>query len=357
MKSLPKDIDEAASRWLYLQQEGLTPQQESQFRRWIREHPCHAEAYDSQARAWRGLDELVDSPLAPRLEAELDKKFSPANRGKIVQFSARTPSRYLRAVSAAIAASVLFVVGYFAWWRPMQTTAPFAETAATAIGVIRQLELPDGSVIRLNTDSALEVVFTRSERRVRLTRGEAFFSIAKNPARPFIVNAAGVDIRAIGTAFNVRLHSEVVEVIVTGGNVRVNDALHGTSLLNSDAASATGTEPTLSAGQRVRIPVIIPKAVPAPVLPTMVPPVEIERVLAWQDRRLVFERAALAEIVTEFNRYNHQKLVIVDAGLAIRRFGGSFEANDPKTLLELLRTSYGVQIEEADAQIVLRSAP
>jgi transmembrane sensor len=352
MKVYPKEIDEAASRWLFLRQEGLTIEQEREFRRWLQSDHRHAETYHSQARAWRGLDELAGSPLARRLEAELDEKFAPES-GNNLDFSQRKRSHYVPGIATAVAACLLFVAGYFAWWRPMQSSAPFADTAATPVGVIRQLDLPDGSIVRLNTDSALEVVFTKIERRVRLTRGEAFFTIAKNPARPFIVNAAGVDIRAIGTAFNVRLHSESVEVLVTGGKVRVDDAQLGTSLL-SQTAAADADDPILHAGQRVRIPVVIPKAIPPPMQPTAVPPMEIERALAWQYRRLVFERAALSDIAAEFNRYNDQKVTVPDPELAARQFGGNFEANDLKTLLELLRTTYGVEIEERGAEIVLR---
>ena len=353
MKVYPKEIDEAASRWLFLQQEGFTFEQEGEFRRWLEANPRHADAYHSQACAWRKLDQLAGTPQARRLDAELDQELG-SEHGNVATCPAAREKRY--ALGIAAAACALFAASYFAWWRPLRATAPFAETAATQVGGIRQLDLPDGSVVQLNTDSALEVVFTQDERRVRLTRGEAFFTIATNPARPFVVTAVGVDIRAIGTAFNVRLHSESVEVIVTGGKVRLDDASQGTSLLTAAATAANGTEPSLGAGQRVRIPVVMPKAIPPPVLPTVAPANEIERALAWQERRLIFERAPLSEIVAEFNRYNKQKLVVKDAALAARQFGGSFSATDPATLLDLLRTTYGIQVVEHGYDIVLRSA-
>jgi transmembrane sensor len=84
--------------------------------------------------------------------------------------------------------------------------------------------LPDGSVLQLNTDSVVETAYSPTERRVRLKKGEAFFSVAKNPQRPFWVDVGAVSVRAVGTAFNVRFRPEAVEVLVKEGKVSVNQA-------------------------------------------------------------------------------------------------------------------------------------
>jgi transmembrane sensor len=191
---------------------------------------------------------------------------------------------------------------------------------------------------------------------VRLGRGEAFFTVAKNPARPFIVTVAGVDVRAVGTEFNVRLHLDAVEVVVREGRVRVDDASNGGSLLapSAEPAATDAARDILDAGHRVTIPV---SAAPKPVVavtpePMAVP--EIERTLAWREERLVFEAAPLSAIVAEFNRYSRRPMVLADAELAQRRFGGTFDARDSRTFLDLLRTTEGIVAEERSGDILLK---
>ena len=160
--------------------------------------------------------------------------------------------------------------------------------------------------------------------------------------------------RAVGTEFNVRMHSAAVDVIVREGAVRVDDRTTGATLL-APAAARSGAVPVLGAGQRVTIPVV-PLAQPAAVAarPVSLPSVEIERSLAWQNGRLVFDSAPLSAIVAEFNRYNRRQLVIADEQLAARRFGGTFVAADPATFVELLRGTADVAVEEHASEIVLR---
>jgi transmembrane sensor len=118
--------------------------------------------------------------------------------------------------------------------------------AATGVGEFQKLALPDGSVVDLNTDSKVDVTFTPSERRVQLAHGEAHFSVAKDPARLFVVEAHGVAVVAVGTAFAVRLRSESVEVLVCEGRVRVNDVRRRVSLLSVPAVQTNdAAEPPL----------------------------------------------------------------------------------------------------------------
>ncbi len=151
-----------------------------------------------------------------------------------------------------------------------------------------------------------------------------------------------------------RLHDDAIDVVVSEGRVRVDDAANGASLLAPASEPAPGPA-ILSAGHRVRIPVV-PAARPTAVAAAPVPvaALEIERSLAWRERKLVFESASLAVIVAEFNRYSQRPLVVGDLELAPRRFGGTFDANDTATFLELLRTTDEVVSEERGNEIVLR---
>jgi len=353
MKTDSKGIERVAAAWMARREAGLSSDDEQAFAHWLKVDARHARSYRQLDRSWSRLGQLRGSAVAARLEAELDELDSPTESP--VEFPARHSRRRLAPdwLSGALAASLVWGLVYLAWWRPQRANRPHAETVATAVGAVRTMELPDGSVVRLNTDSAIEVLFTPGERRVRLGRGEVFLAVAKNPARPFIVSAAGVDVRAVGTEFNVRLHHDALEVVVSEGKVRVDDAVNGASLLAPASESAT-TPAILSAGHRVTIPVV-PAARPTAVaaMPIPVAALEIERSLAWRERKLVFESAPLAVIVAEFNRYNPRPLVVGDPELAPRLFGGTFDANDTATFLELLRTTDEVVSEERDGEIVL----
>jgi transmembrane sensor len=352
MSSDSQNIERTAADWLARGEAGLSANEQAQLAAWLEADVRHERSYRALQRSWLQLDELRGSEAAARIEAELDDVLGSKTQGGRV--------RVMPWLSGALAASVVWLVAYFAWWQPAQANAPFAETAATEIGAGRTLTLPDGSTIQLNTDTAVDVLYTKTERRVRLDRGEALFKIAPNRARPFIVRAAGVDVRAVGTEFNVRLRAAALEVIVREGKVRVDRGASGETLLApSPAVPAAGPDTAasdvLAAGQRVTISVVAaahPTVMPATPVPLAA--VEIERSLAWQNGRLVFESAPLSAIIAEFNRYHRRQLVIVEEDLARHRFGGTFVANDPDTFVELLRASYDVAVEQRDGQIVLR---
>lgn len=356
MNDRTQAIEQTAADWLVRREAGLSPEQEAALEKWLAADAQHAQSFRSLEKAWSQLDTLAGSELAPGLEAELDEELDrdPAAAPSGPWWIVRWPWW----ARGAFAASLVALFAYHAWWRPVAANAPYAGQIATTVGEVRSLVTPDGSTIRLNTDSLVEIEFTAAERRVRLSRGEAFFQVAKNPARPFVVSSAGVEVRAVGTEFDVRLHTAALEVTVAEGRVRVEHGTSGESLLEQAAAPAAASPntnpPLLAAGERVVIPVgatsVLVKTAPR----TTVAPVEIQRSLAWQDGRLVFESATLAAMVAEFNRYNARQLVIETPELADRRFGGTFVASDTATFLELLRETRDVVTEEQAGRVLLR---
>lgn len=338
----PNLIEEAALAWFTRCQRGLSAEQEAAFQDWLTADPEHAALFNELDSAWFLLGRVNDAaPLA------LEPAARPNWSGRLIRFG------------LPLAAAAAIAVGYLAWWRPAHYTGEIA----TAIGALRVLHLPDGSLVTLNTDSAVSAAFTPEERRLRLERGEAHFHVAKNPNRPFIVEASGVSVRAVGTAFNVRLENRAVEVLVIEGKVRVDDTVSGKSLLARPAGveekslPALG-HPVLSSSQKIVV------ALPAPVDPfesglrqATVSTAGIQRELAWQDRRLDFELASLEEIAAEFNRYSRHKLVIADPALALRRFGGSFQTDDQAGFVRMLQENFGVTVQETETATVLRAGP
>jgi len=179
--------------------------------------------------------------------------------------------------------------------------------------------------------------------------------VAKNPARPFYVTAGPVTVRAVGTAFDVRLGAAAVEVLVTEGKVRVDDNVKGVSLLSAvPAAGEAGG--VLRAGQRVVVNLaeVVDDSTAARVAD--VTPGEIEQALAWQATRLVFNDTPLDEVVTAFNRYNEHRLVIGDPLVSTRRITGVFRADNLDGFTRLLEGGVDVRAERnGNGEIVLRA--
>ena len=330
-----------AAVWLSLRDRGMSEVETTEFIRWLAQDARHAEVFSELDDTWLDFNRLGALRSAGLAAADADL-LVPRHRTRL---------RHRWIYAALAAAAAIAVVALVQPW-PWRTGSPERQSIVTAVGAFQKLDLPDGSVVQLNTDSAIEINFTAGERRVRLVRGEVLFKVAKNPARPFIVTAGQVDVRAVGTAFNVRLRPERVEVLVTEGRVRVDDSAKGESLLQPrDDAEP----PLLVAGQRATIPVPA-SAGPTAAIVQLVAPFEVERALAWQERRLEFEAAPLREVVEEFNRYNTHKLVIGDPRLEARRFGGTFRADGYETFVRLLEAepTFGITAERTGQYTILR---
>lgn len=347
-------IEAAAAAWLSLRDRGMSPEETAGFLRWLQQDPRHAEIFGELDRTWSSFDRLSAVPAAPSPacagappDADL---LAPRPRAQRLRFGVWA------VLSAAAAIAVLLALA------GLVSPAPH-HTAETEIGAFRKLDLPDGSVAQLNTDSAIDTEFTPTERRIRIARGEVFFSVAKDPARPFVVSAGPVAVQAVGTAFNVRQRADAIEVLVTHGQVRVDDARSHESVLRApqeDRATATATPPLLTAGERVLVPFAGAAGAATAPQPTMatierVSPGAVQRALAWQERRLEFDAATLADVAREFNRYNRKQLVIDDAALAARHFSGTFRADGYESFVRLLEADFGVSVSDDGREIVLRT--
>jgi transmembrane sensor len=187
--------------------------------------------------------------------------------------------------------------------------------------------------------------FTPAERTVRLLRGEAHFAVVRDPARPFVVRAGQARIRALGTAFNVQLRGEAVDVIVTEGRIRVATPSRQAGLhpaRESDRARESAPlHLELEAGEQVLLPA--PEGTVSVVNRLAV--VEIARALAWQEPLLNLGGATLAEVALQFERRTGHPLVIADPELAKVRVGGFFKPDDVEGFVHLLEACFGVQAE------------
>lgn len=332
-------VESAAADWIVRHDRGLTPPQQDAFLQWLAARPAHREAFERHRGMWRQFDALARWRPEHGAEPNPDLLARP-----------RRIVRWLMPATLAAAAAVVAAV----WWQS-PAPAPTEETVALEAPVYRQETLSDGTVVDLKGGAHLVVQFGAAERRVLLAAGEAQFTVARNPARPFVVRAGGVDVRAVGTAFAVKLAGPHVEVLVTEGAVQV--ARPATP--ESPAAAPLAA---LSAGQRAVVPVAdAPRAtvVPPPEV-VAVTPREIAALLEWKPRLLDFDSAPLAEVIATFNRLNPvaPRLAIGDPALASLPVVGSIRSDNTEGFVRLLEATMGVRASRPSAaEIVLHRQP
>ncbi len=241
-----------------------------------------------------------------------------------------------------LGAAAAIAVGIAGWQRfkpapPVETALP--DNIRVLASTLQSRTLPDGSVAELNGRSRIEVEYSATERRVRLTEGEAHFVVTKDPARPFYVTAGPVTVRAVGTAFNVRLEAAAIEVLVTEGKVQ----MEASAAAPVAPAVVAAPPPALVAGQRVLIDRVA--GMTAAVAVGEVAQSEIDEALGWQGTRLVFSATTLDEVVAAFNRYNRHRLALGDPKLSSRTLTGTFRADNLEGFLRLVRQMVDVKVE------------
>ncbi|HXR50693.1 MAG TPA: FecR domain-containing protein [Steroidobacteraceae bacterium] len=320
---------EQAAEWIARLSRGLDAAEQTELRRW-RASPANERALQQLSALWNELDVLKT------LASVFPEPPAPAMRVRNHR-------------PAAIAAGIvlcLVLAGGLALQRYLSASAPAAAVAtrqqatdySTAVGEQRNVPLPDGSTLAINTASLVQVVsLGQDSRELRLVQGEAHFTVARDPKRPFRVNAAGHIVQAVGTAFDVRLPADGgLEVIVTDGHVK----------LLSDSA----TVGDLARGQAMRI------AADGSTRVSRLDDTALAARLAWRSGMLVFDGQTLAAALDEFSRYTSTRFVIADPQLGNMRIGGYFPAGDTAALLDALRANFGIE-STRNADGVVRIGP
>ena len=342
----------AAAEWLTKHDRGLTATEQDEFFQWLAADPRHGTWFSRHQSGWLRLDAIADWRPENGAAPNPDVLAHPSSR-----------ARWLRpALFTALAAGLALVAGAL-WLRaPTAHPAALAVATPTEAGGYERRVLDDGSVAELNRGAEIEVNYSAGERRVVLRRGEVLFTVAKNPARPFIVRARGVDVRAVGTAFSVRLDAASVEVLVTEGKVEVaasgaTSASLSSSVSPSDVSAVA--RPLVTAGERAIIPLAAaPTAVaPAPQI-SRATETELARLRAWQPQLLDFSSVPLAQVIAELNRRNRVQLVLVASASAGVPIVASIRSDNLEGFVGLVAAAAGLRAERrGDYEIVLRAAP
>ncbi len=325
-------MEEAAAWVAKLDGGELTADDLRTLRSWSQQSPRHHAALDEMAERWDNLDVLA--VYRDRLDA-------PAHSFMRNSWL----SAVLAAGLAMLAVALWFTVGPAAIDKTVQNA-----TYATTVGEQRDITLPDGTTLRINTNSRLRVAFTKARRSVRLYHGEVFFEVVKSADWPFEVDTGNVMVTAVGTAFAVRIDANnAVEVNVTEGRVRVS--AH-TTLPVDDPPGAESNAYTaeLNARQQVRFDQIIGSV-------QTLERAQLERELSWRDGMLIFDRQPLEQVVAEVSRYTPVKIVITDPVLRRLEFGGYFPTGDTEALLNTLEGNFGIRVDRVQPGLIyLRAA-
>lgn len=313
---------QAAADWLVRRDRGLTAAEQDDFLQWLAADPRHGE--------WFALHRGVTGDFAALAHWRPEHSAEP-NPDLLAR--PRRMVHWLAPVALAAAAAIVVAWG---WWRAAPSSV--ASSLLADREPARRL-LADGSAVELNRGAVVSVAFTAQERRATLVSGEAHFTIAKNPTQPFVVRASGVDVRAVGTAFSVRLEAGAVEVLVTEGRVEVQREVERAS---ADASAGTVTVGKLvDAGQRATVS--LTNAEPPLIAPAT--PSQISRHLSWHAQLLDFSSAPLAVAVAEFNLRNQVQFELADADLATIPIVASIRSDNVEGFAQFLAAAPGVQIE------------
>jgi transmembrane sensor len=299
------EIEEEAAAWLVRMEAGAwTDQDEASLQQWLRADPRYPGILLQLQAIWSTL-----SPPSDEIRETARSSHRPAMTRRTVMAGG----------GAALAASLAGIVYLASGTR-----------YTTEVGEIRRVPLADGSFASINTASSIDIDLSGKSRDVRLVRGEAWFQVAKDPARPFIVEAGRIRAQAVGTAFSVRRHDNGADVLVTEG------------IVDAWADGAEGHRIRLRAGDSAFI------ADNAAIQPQPALPSSVDRALAWRGGKIDLVDQTLRAAAADFNRYNQRRIVILDPQVGAETFDGVFGTNDPEGFAITVAKNLSVPVDLSD---------
>lgn len=315
------DIEQAAAGWVIrLDADTCTESDRAEFARWLASDSRHRGALLQADATWLALDgpsAFVDAePLAIRPIDETGGDHGlrrSTRRGLMIGF--------VGAMAASVAGLLLIDRG--------------GDQYETTVGEVRRVPLADRSTMAINTASKIDVAYTSARRDVSIDRGEAWFTVAKNPQKPFVVSAGPIRVEAVGTAFSVRRRAAGAEVMVTEGVVRV--WVEGSAAKAVELRAGAALFVSETAGMREQ-----------PGVATT-----IERKLAWRSGKMNLEGETLAEAVEELNRYSAVPIVVRDPQVAAKRLHGVFRLDDPNGFARTAAITLGASAWTQDGRIMI----
>ena len=292
---------------------GLSESESAAFAAWLATDTRHHGAYARAMAIYNAINlatvpQSIPAEQANQAANEPAASEDPVSRRKFLSYG-------------GMAACLAATVGTLAYSSLHQEAV-----LTTAKGEFRKVPLQDKSIATINSGSRIEVQFTEKQRKVNLRQGEAWFEVAKDKTKPFIVEAGDARIRAVGTAFAVRRFANGTEVLVTEGTVEVW------------STETTGQRRLLTAGERA----FLARAQDG--ISVVRQPNEITRKLAWREGKLILKNQSLSEAVADFNRYSPKTIVILDASLGNKRLFGQYQLDAPELFARDVSTVFDVPL-------------
>lgn len=311
-------IEIRAARFLMRRDEGdWSPADQAGLDRWLAESLTHKAAYWRLEEGWRQTDRLraLYDPVEMR---------QPAQR------------RWYALASFALAASLVMAVVGLAMW-PRREPAQVV-TLETNVGERRSANLPDGSMIELNTNTKMRLALEQDRRIAWVSGGEAYFQIAHDPKRPFVIHAGAHDVTVLGTKFSVRREGDLLRVAVVQGAVQFKgvgqSAALGSTVLPAGSTAVANSVATIVRREPVDV---------------------LERGLRWRDGVLVLDGKTLGQAVDELNRYSRIPIIVNGGKLAAMPIGGTFQVANREGFIRLLSQVYDVRVSRGeDGKIILQ---
>ena len=336
-KPSDRQIENEAAAWLVrLDKEPPAADTLVEFHAWLDRGPQYQQAFESAAEIWSDLDHWSDY-LYPQTNADVDSTGAARGWHFSVGFAAASV-----AVMSLVTVVSLLVLG------PV-SEKNFVAGYQTDVGEIRGIDLPDGSDVHLNTATRVEVTYARQARVVQLTEGEAYFQVAHDPDKPFMVHAGHYLVKAIGTAFSVAHNDDAIELNVTEGRVEVvsleNDAFRIADIAQLERIRS---RVPFVKGQRVRLGDDRKEVGMVQKVEGVDVENEMQTTLAWRNGMLIFDAEPLEQVVTRINRYTLNEIVIADASIRDLHFGGYFRADNIPAILETMGSDYALSVVTQD---------
>jgi transmembrane sensor len=348
-------IAEQAAEWFAVNDEGpLDARDSAALAAWLKTSPVHIEEFLGVSTIARDLKEARTDPqysleaILGRARVEDDPPVQPL-RLRVIEAVRISAIRRWRPAAVAMTVCAVLSLGLLLTWnlRPIKPVSrPGAITALhfeTGHGEQLSRRLADGSVLHLNTDSAVTIRYGKAERRVMLTSGQAEFEVAHERDRAFRVIAGSAEVLDLGTKFDVRLEHDSTVVTVVEGRVAVGPS----PMLEKLGTNITQNHPPrfveLRADQQISVTEGAWPATPVAV--------DAQNTTAWLRREIVFDHEPLERVAAEYNRYTAKPIEIATPALRNLQISGVFATDDPDAFIAFLRSLKGVRVEVTEMRI------
>lgn len=336
---------EEAAKWISAIDRGLSKEEAAQFKKWMEQSKTHQDAMYELAKLWDDLSVLNELSI-----------LFPHKKNALIKYKPKFTFGIAASIVVALMLCSYFLVNMNNVISPNLVTVNYTKTYKTKLGEQATYALPDGTVVQLNTNSVLEIAYSKNRRQLLLSQGEGRFNVAKDITRPFSVIAGDKSFTALGTVFNVRRNTGIdLELVVTHGKVMItnqsvavqaNDFNKYQQASNNTAAMRKRNANIVNSGEKA----IITKSITSPIKRLSLQ--EVQQDLAWQNGMLIFNGEKLTDALNEVSRYTATRFELSSPELANIKVAGVFKANDLAGLLHSLQVNFAIEHERVTEHVI-----